>query len=242
MPYYRKRSNYKPRRYNKNKAVSKSTKSYVNKQIKKTEAKQHPLMFVDILFTGDTLSTVSSTYDLTQACVDALTQLADVWTYAPAEPGDQTHKLKFKLVSYRYQLRFQQNTDGDVDPHNTIRWLIYTMNDTQNNFSNPGLLDGVDIDQPIDTTFLHTAHEDHMRYLRMLATGENDDTAPGTAIVKKIKKIGRVYELVGVKSDNLIADPAITKGGRLWMETQSDSSGAPHPQVFGYIRIYFRLI
>lgn len=232
MPFkrnYRQRPKRKPQ-------PSKATKSYVNRAIKKSENKDNPLMWADLLFTGDSVSTSPDAYSLLYTFINgAAINTKEAWP-ATTERGQQVRKAKIKLESAHYQLRYQNNT---ADLYSTARFLAYSTSYPIDSGSSPvpsPVMQGVDIDQPPDTSGILNMYFDKIRYVRDMQADE-DSEAPGTAILKGNIKIGRVFSIdLDENNDWFIENNDVR------YEHQSNSSVGPHPSLYGFIRVYGRVI
>lgn len=236
MPFQRRRQ-FRRRRAPVRRSVSKPVKSYVRSQITKSEKKDHPLMWADIIFTGDAVSTGADAYSLLYAFIqNAAINTVTAWPATTERGGTQVRKAKIKLESCHYQLRYQNDT---TDLYSTARFLMYSTSYKLDSgafpLSNP-VLAGADIDQPPDTSDILNMYFDKIRYVRDLQADE-DSEAPGTAIMKGNARFGRTFDIdVDENGDWTIENNDIR------YEHISNSSAAPHPSLYGFIRIYGRVI
>lgn len=237
MPFQRR--NYRRRTYAKKRYVPKPVKSYVRTQVARAERKESPLMYADFKFTGDSVSTDPTAYSLLHKFIeDCGLNTVEAWPVQVID-GEVWKKARIKIESVHYQLRYQNDT---TDLYSTFRHLLYVsetgVDNTQATAPSP-ILDDADVDSPPDTSTLISMYADNIRYVRDLQADE-DSEAPGTAILKATKRIGHIFNV----------DYQATSSGPVWfvdsknllLELQSNSSTAPHPSMYGFVRIYGRIM
>ncbi|WP_445780541.1 hypothetical protein [Shewanella sp.] len=214
--------------------------------ISRNNIKSHPVRYVDIYLTGDDVTTSPSVHSLTQKIIDDIQAyyLDDLQVRKTGESSSNTYNYgKAKITNVHYQLRYQQDEDvsSGADLTNTIRVLAYNFQkDTAT--SNSGILDGGDVDRPPDYQDVKRMHLDDVFTMHgyQLNTDTTPDTfIPGTHIIKGDLKVNQTYE---VKNSSVGGSDMKTEDHSMYFEWQSDSSGAPHPNVYGYIRTFYRLI
>lgn len=234
MPY---RRNYKRKTYARKAAVNKTVKSYVRSQVAKSEMKDHPLLWADIIFEGDSVSTSPDAYSLVSAFIqNAAIRTANAWPATTTINGVQTRKAKIKLESAHYQLRYQNDT---TDLFSTARFLMYSTTSRIDSGATPianPILNGTNIDSPPDTSNILNMYFDKLRYVRDLQADE-DSEAPGTAIMKGNVRFGRTFNIDLDQNDDWFVE-----NNDIRYEHQSNSSTAPHPSLYGFIRVYGRVI
>lgn len=206
--------------------------------------KMHPIQWLDVKFTGDYVKTTP----VELSCGEALrnyfqdTAIWESWPVRYDSTSSQTYRSANVLITgTAYQFRFQQNEQASTDiTTNSVRALYYSTNDTY--AENPtAVLNGGDIDQPPRTEDIDSMFMDRVFTLKAAITeGVADDSqfVPGFKILKGFKKHSRkfVYE---EKASGVTHE----EGGDIRYEFQSDDNATiGEVELFGYVRIYFRLL
>lgn len=228
------------------------TKGEVVRLINRKIRVSNPLGWIDILFTGDTVSTTPNNYSLLyNAILQASTGNGvhtgyQSWQSRIGDDGNLIYQNKLLLSGYHYQLRFATNDTISADYYNTIRLLFYRLGEGTEDIAEgkpTALLNGADVDSPPDTIDVEKMYLDKVFHIRSLAaTGTSSDIATGNKIFKGFKKVRKQFEVFYDPQKSAANLKPYSEVGNILMEFQSDSSATPHPQVFGYVRVYYRLL
>lgn len=239
MPY---RRNYRRRRYNR--SNYRRTKAIARAEVKKASMKAHPLRWIDVNYFADgdyitTTPTIVSFGDAVRDYYAANPDFMDDWLDRNDPTGIGKYKeAKIKLTGVQYQLRWQQNGNAVPDPINdTVRALMYSHIDTWDE-NTEGLLAGGDIDQAPNTKDVLSMYFDRLFYLKASKTG-TDDWVPDQKYTKGFKRLNKVYDMTYVPGTGVT-----WKEGDVRLEMQSDDTtvGIGEVQVYGFLRIYWRVV
>lgn len=244
MPYrrryrrnYRRRPNYRRQSY--------QARKVARQEIAKNNRKHQPINYRDITFGGNyvkTTPTVISVGDYLRDYID----ISNLYDNAPARYNQQTNEtvrlVKVLVTGIAYQFRFQQN-DAAADVYSdTVRTMAYKFNDTWSE-NNNALMSGSDIDQPPNTLSVPKVYYDRIFALKpgITETGTDDSQfVPGTRIIKGYKKMSSMMTFEHTQIGDVTT---FTEGNDIRFEHCSDdNSTIGEVEVYGYIRIYFRVI
>jgi len=239
MPYkktYRKR----PRKVN---PSDRKIKSIVRSEIKRDDKKDHPLQWVDILFTGDYIKTTPTVSSFTSA-IQTFLYNSDSYKHWPLR-RDSPANLSYRqanvyITGYNYQLRFQQNEQATIVTTDSARALMYSFSD-QYIEDATSVFQGGDIDKPPDTLKIERMYTDRMFSMKATITETTTDDSqfvPGYKILKGWKKLNHKFMMEAT------ADAVTTRdGGDIRLDMIStDNSVVGNVELFGYVRVYFRVI
>jgi len=241
-----KKTSYKRRtttKKNKSSPTSDQVKRIVRAEIRREDKKDHPLQWYDVLFTGEYIKTAPTLFSVDASIVNEI-DAADSYTNWPLRTqhtiGDY-HQANAYITGINWQLRFQQNAEATNDvTTDTVRVVFYSHDDTYLEANNP-IFDGADIDQPPMTDHVRSMYFDRILTLTAGYTeGEADDTqfVPGQRIIKGFKKLN--HKLMLQENNDSVA---VMEGGDIRLEMQSDDdSTIGHVQVYGFLRVYYRIM
>lgn len=246
MPYRKYARSNRKRNYRRRQAApSKAIRSMVRREIRRDNMKDHPLQWVDISLTGEYVKTTPLVHDFTTFIHDYIVdnELYNDWPSRLGEPGGSPYRhANVYFTGYQYQFRYQQNAEytGDVLT-DSVRMLAYSLKEYQPP-AFAGILDGGDIDQPPNTEDVLSMYKDQIITLRASYTeGEADDTqfVPGQRWIKGFKKLYLKQQII-YQADNI----RTLEGPSIYIEHQSDDASATvgKVQVYGFVRIYFRIV
>lgn len=245
MPYRRSYRRYPKKRYASpmyKKPSLIQTKRLIRSEIRRNDRKDHPLQWHDIKWTGQYVSTTPLLISFGETLRNFFNDnaLYNLWPIREIRGTTDTYRqANVYITGFAYQFRYQQNEQATTTvTTSTVRTLMYSLDDDY--AENPGaLLAGGDIDLPPLTSDVTTMYYDKLHTLKAGYTeGETDDTefVPGQSIVKGFKKLNRkfVYQTgEGVSHE---------EGGDIRVEHQSDdNSTIGEVQLYGFIRIYYRI-
>lgn len=242
MPGYRKRTTYRRKTYRK-KAVSPAIRSLVRSQIRKNERKDHPLQWIDVKWTGAYIKTSPELLSLGNAVANNIAANGAYSTWPlryDSTNSDNYRQANVFITGFNYQLRFAQNEQAADVTTDSVRCLMYALDDTYQENSTP-ILDNGDIDQPPRTDDVQTMYMDRVFNLKSQiteTTTDDDQFVPDTKIIKGFKKL--YHKLVmEERSDSVMVE----EGGDIRFEFQSDDNSAVgEVELFGYVRIYYRVM
>lgn len=225
----------------------KNTRKIVRSEIKKNDNKDHPLMWTDYNtdFNGDYVKTTPTLVSIGKVLKDYISANAFIKDQFVARV-DPTGLGNYRegtivLTGISYQLRFQQNTSASNPGCNTFRHLLYSYLNTYDEDSE-AILNGGDIDQAPKTQYVRSMMWDKMGYLKAAiteSTTDNDEFVPGQRIYKGFKKLNHKFEFLLIESSGAWS----WKQNDVRFEMASDDNSAVGEiQVYGFMRIYFRVI
>lgn len=246
MPYGRRqyRRRYTRRTYRPTRstyAMRRIARSEVNKNNNKT----HPINYHDVNYTGDYVKTTPNLLSFGVALANYI-DTTDLYDNAPARWDAQNNRtirvLKVRVTGFAYQFRFQQN-DAAVEAYaDTVRTMAYLFNDTYDENPN-AILSGGDIDQAPNTLSVHKMYHDRCFFLRAgltETTTDDNQFVPGTRIIKGYKKTSVTYTFEFAQVADTVTH---TEGPDIRIEHASDdNSSVGEVELYGYVRIYFRVV
>lgn len=194
-------------------------------------AKQ-PMQYVDILFTGDAISTTPTVSTLVGYVAQQVKNQYLSWTRRTNGAETDQYFNTLYLSHAKYQIRYQVST---ADDNNSLRFF---MCGTHQNYNSAGSVfspfSGYDIDQPALTEPVTKVYRD--KFVNVVQS-YNGNYVPNSYTFKGNARINKGFRITYDVSDNTI----VSNNGDLILSQQSDSSLAAHPECFGFVRIYFRM-
>lgn len=245
MPY--RRRTYKKPAYKKrsNAPAQRAVVRTVRREIRREDLKDHPLQWKDVKWTGDYVKTTPSLLSFGLAIENQIDATGE-WVSWPSRydsiSAGSYHQANVHIMGYHYQLRFQQNAEAVDVTTNTVRDLFYSFDDTYSE-NGVAILNGGDIDMPPHTDNVRSMYSDKMRTLKAQITEIGTDDSQmveGQAILKGYKKLN--HKLV---MKTAIGGGTVTtiEGGDVRHEMQSDDNSiVGEVQVYGFVRIYYRIM
>lgn len=225
----------------------KLTNKIVRRAIAKDNAKDHPLMWTDYnaAFNGDyvkTTPTMVSIVEQIRGFIVNNPEIVNQFSTRNDPTGIGAYKQgKIKVTGIQYQLRYQQNDAAENVGADTVRNLLYSFTDTYNENTN-AVLDGGDVDQAPNTMDIKTMYWDRICYLKAAITETATDDSqfvPGQKIYKGFVRLGQVFTFNWIDSSSTLS----WEQNDIRFEHQSDDNSLiGEVQVYGYMRIYFRVI
>lgn len=223
MPYrrtYRKRP-YRRRNY------KRKTRRTMPRSIKTSWS---PVQYVDITYSGNSISTTPTVTSLLAYVTNQIDDQYLSWTRRTQGATTDEYFTKILMLGFHYQFRYLSG-----DSNNTLRTFCYNSNTDMVSTATPeSIFSGSDVDQAPDT---RTVSKVHMDRIINLVEGESGGIAnTSTRSIKGYKKVGKVFKVTH--------DQSLTRNyseeADVIISHQSDSTAPDHPELFGYIRVYFR--
>jgi len=241
MPYtkrtYRKRT---PKKATKLVTMAEA-KRLVRSELKREDKKDHPLQWVDVKFTGNSISTTPFLFSVESAITNQIV-INSSYQQWPVR-YDSTNSEDYRqcnvfVTGVNYQFRFKQNDAAGTDlATNVVRSIAYSLNDTYQENSQP-ILGGGDIDQPPRTEDVSSMYYDRLFTLKAQLGDADNESTPDQKIQKGSKKLYHKF-VMEERGDSV----AVEEGGDIRFEFQSDDNDVISDiEMFGFIRIYYRVM
>lgn len=241
MQSYKKKSPYKARRKpSPNTAV---IKKVIRQELKREDRKDHPLEWADFRFSGEYVKTTPLLLSFNNILQNqiAAAGIATNWPVRVKASGDKYYEANVYVTGYNYQLRYQQNAQAESPTIDTVRELFYSFDETITE-DGTAILSGADIDQPPNTKNLSRMYSDRVYTLRAAITetdGDDSQFVAGQHISKGWKKLNHKFTVQATNASTV----NVLEGGDIRLEMQSDDSSIiGEVQVYGFVRLYFRIM
>lgn len=221
------------KRYTRKRMTRRSNRSRKAVIYRAPKARSLPMQYVDILFTGDDISTTPGVTSLPGYIASQVSNQYLSWTRRTVGATTTDYFNTIFLSHVYYQLRFQVASGDD---ENSLRLFLYRSSTPWNDVAGPEqIFDGSDIDQPPDTETVSKVYLD--KYINLLQF-YNGGIVRQNRTIKGSLNIKTPFHCTYNSSSTLVS----ISNGDCILSRQSDSTSVTHPKVYGYVRMYFRML